>query len=218
MGHVFLLPILHSSIPELSEGLHMSLRYLCNYFVLILLYLGTQIQTLELEILEWLNGWNVCSASLIKKLRVLVPPGLGGLPVIPVSESRAGISRAYCMASRTRCFGEVWVWLSNLAILGIHMLVHTHAHTTHTQNMGKGEGLQIWMYFPTALYTFKHYILSPEHCLSPFLHYVTTALLEVLSPRSSCLVSQPSYTVCYFGPTRGIPDWNRLNSIKIKPL
>lgn len=153
-----------------------------------------------------------------KKLRVLVPPGLGGLPVIPASESRAGISRAYCMASRTRCFGEVWVWLSNLAILGVHMLVHTHAHTTHTQNTGKGEGLQIWMFFPTTLYTFKHYILRPEHCLSPFLHYITTALLEVLSARSSCLVSQPSYTVCYFGPTRGIPDWNRLNSIKIKPL
>lgn len=34
----------------------MSLGYLCNYFVLILLYLGTQIQTLELEILEWFNG------------------------------------------------------------------------------------------------------------------------------------------------------------------
>lgn len=148
-----------------------------------------------------------------------MPAGPGGLPVIPASESRAGISKAYRMASRTSCFGEVWVWLNNLAILGVHMCVHTH-----TQNTGKGEGPQIWMCFPTALYTFEHYvslryyILSPEHCPSPFLHCVTTSLLEVLSPRSSCLVSQPLYTVCYVGPTRDIPDWNRLNSIKIRPL
>lgn len=69
-----------------------------------------------------------------------MPAGLGGLPDIPASESRAGISGAYCMGSRTSCFGVVWVWL---AILGVHMHVHTHAHTTHTQNTGKGEGLQI---------------------------------------------------------------------------